>query len=48
MPGFRRFIEEARVLVQNLGRVATKLEENPSQVFFGSNESEFKPGDARR
>ena len=45
---FRRFIEEARVLVQNLGRVATKLEENPSQVFFGSNESEFKPGDARR
>ena len=45
---FRRFIEEARVLVQNLGRVATKLEENPSQVFFGSNESEFKPGENRR
>ena len=45
---FRRFIEEARVLVQNLGRVATKLEENPSQVFFGSNESEFKPGNTGR
>lgn len=45
---FRRFIEEARVLVQNLGRVATKIEENPSQVFFGSNESEFKPGNTGR
>ena len=40
---FRRFIDEARMLVQNLGRVATKIEENPSQVFFGSNESEFTP-----
>jgi len=40
---FRRFIEEARLLVQNLGRVAAKLEENPSQVFFGSKESEFNP-----
>lgn len=38
---FRRFIEEARQLVQNLGRVATKIEDNPSQVFFGSQESEF-------
>ncbi len=45
---FRRFIEEARVLVQNLGRVATKLEENPSQVFFGSQESEFTPESSRR
>ncbi len=40
---FRRFIDEARQLVQNLGRVATKIEENPSQVFFGSQESEFTP-----
>lgn len=39
---FRRFIEEARVLVQNLGRVATKIEEDPSQVFFGSQESETR------
>lgn len=39
---FRRFIEEARVLVQNLGRFATRVEENPSQVFFGRKESEIK------
>lgn len=45
---FRRFIDEARVLVQNLGRVATKIEENPSQVFFGSQESEFSPEVNRR
>lgn len=45
---FRRFIDEARVLVQNLGRVATKIEENPSQVFFGSHESEFKPEAERK
>ena len=44
---FRRFVEEARILVQNLGRVATKIEENPSQVLFGAHESEFKPGAAK-
>ncbi|MBM3548480.1 MAG: MCE family protein [Alphaproteobacteria bacterium] len=44
---FRRFIEEARVLVQNLGRVATKLEEDPSQVIFGSQESETRLERAR-
>ncbi|MBL8690140.1 MAG: MCE family protein [Rhodospirillaceae bacterium] len=44
---FRRFIEEARQLVQNLGRVATKIEDNPSQVFFGSQESEFTPERSR-
>jgi hypothetical protein len=34
--------------VQNLGRVATKIEEDPSQVFFGSQESEFKLEPQRR
>ncbi|MBM3534882.1 MAG: MCE family protein [Alphaproteobacteria bacterium] len=45
---FRRFIEEARVLVQNLGRVATKIEEDPRQVIFGSQESETRLESERR
>jgi phospholipid/cholesterol/gamma-HCH transport system substrate-binding protein len=45
---FRRFIEEARVMVQNLGRFATRVEENPSQVFFGRKEAEIKLENERR
>jgi phospholipid/cholesterol/gamma-HCH transport system substrate-binding protein len=45
---FRRFIEEARVLLQSLGRVATKIEEDPSQVIFSSQESETRLEPIRR
>jgi phospholipid/cholesterol/gamma-HCH transport system substrate-binding protein len=40
---FRRFLEEARQLVGNLNRVATRIGEDPSQVIFGARETEIKP-----
>lgn len=40
---FRRLLDEARILVGNLQRVANRLEDNPSQIIFGSRDSEFRP-----
>ncbi len=40
---FRRLLDEARILVGNLQRVANRLEDNPSQIFFGARDSEFRP-----
>jgi phospholipid/cholesterol/gamma-HCH transport system substrate-binding protein len=48
LPEFRRFIDEARQLVKNLGRVTTKIEDDPSQVIFGAQDSEFQPEPERR
>ena len=38
----RRFVNEARILVGSIARVAARIEDDPSQVLFGSRESEFK------
>ena len=38
----RRFVSEARILVGSIARVAARIEDDPSQVLFGSRESEFK------
>jgi phospholipid/cholesterol/gamma-HCH transport system substrate-binding protein len=38
----RQFINDARVLVDTLSRVASRLEEDPSRLLFGTKESEFK------
>jgi phospholipid/cholesterol/gamma-HCH transport system substrate-binding protein len=40
---FRQFLNEARILVASLARVANRLEEDPSQILFGARESEFRP-----
>ncbi len=40
---FRQFLNEARILVASLARVANRLEEDPSQILFGAKESEFRP-----
>lgn len=40
---FRRLLDEARILVGNLQRVANRLEDNPSQIIFGARDSEFRP-----
>lgn len=39
---FRQFLNEARILVGSLSRVAARLEDDPSQVLFGSKDSEYK------
>src|SRR5260221_5226702 len=44
---FRRFLGEARALVGNLNRVATRISEDPSQVIFGARDAELKPDVAR-
>lgn len=44
---FRRFIDEARGLVQSLSRVAQRLEDNPSAVLFGNRDSEYREGGRR-
>lgn len=41
---FRRFVDEARNLVQSLSRVAQRLEDNPSAVLFGNRDSEYREG----
>jgi phospholipid/cholesterol/gamma-HCH transport system substrate-binding protein len=38
----RRFVNEARILVGSIARVAARIEDDPSQVLFGSRDSEFK------
>jgi phospholipid/cholesterol/gamma-HCH transport system substrate-binding protein len=42
MQDIRSFVNEARVLVSSLARVAARLEDDPSQVLFGAKESEYK------
>lgn len=44
---FRRFVEEARSLVQSLSRVTQRLEDNPSAVLFGNRDSEYREGGRR-
>lgn len=44
---FRRFVEEARTLVQSLSRVTQRLEDNPSAVLFGNRDSEYREGGRR-
>ena len=39
----RRFVNEARLLVDSLSRVAARIEEDPSSVLFGSRDAQFKP-----
>lgn len=41
---FRRLVEDTRILVANLSRVASRLEDNPSEIFFGIKDPEFRPG----
>ena len=38
----RRFVNEARILVGSIARVAARIEDDPSQVLFGSRDSEYK------
>lgn len=40
---FRQFLNDARVLVSRLSRVAQRLEDDPSRLLFGSRESEYRP-----
>jgi phospholipid/cholesterol/gamma-HCH transport system substrate-binding protein len=40
----RRFVNEARVLIAGLARVAARLEDDPSQVLFGAKDAVIKPG----
>jgi phospholipid/cholesterol/gamma-HCH transport system substrate-binding protein len=42
---FRQFISDSRILVDSLSRVASRLEEDPSRIFFGSRDSEFRAED---
>lgn len=39
----RRFINEARILIASFSRVATRLEEEPTQVLFGNRDAEYRP-----
>jgi len=41
---FRRFVQEARILVGSLARVAQRLEDNPSAVLFGNRDAEYRGG----
>lgn len=46
---FRRFVGEARILVQSLARVAQRLEDDPSAVLFGNRDAEYRnSGEGRR
>jgi len=45
---FRRFIDEARILVGSLSRVAQRLEDDPSAVLFGNRDAEYRQGGSRR
>lgn len=46
---FRRMMSEVRILVASLARVAQRLEDNPSAVFFGNRDSEYRSeGGARQ
>jgi phospholipid/cholesterol/gamma-HCH transport system substrate-binding protein len=39
----RRLIQDTRILVGSIARVAARLEDDPSQVLFGSRDAEFRP-----
>jgi phospholipid/cholesterol/gamma-HCH transport system substrate-binding protein len=40
---FRQFVNDARILVSRLSRVAQRLEDDPSRLLFGTRESEYRP-----
>jgi phospholipid/cholesterol/gamma-HCH transport system substrate-binding protein len=39
----KRLIQDTRILVGSIARVAARLEDDPSQVLFGSRDAEFRP-----
>lgn len=40
---FRQFLNDARILVGRLSRVAQRFEDDPSRLLFGTRESEYRP-----